>query len=432
MSTPQTPEPAIAAGEDLRSYSRLLSAVYEATMSGGRAPARPRELIGESWRRLAAAGLDPERAGDVVPLPVDEVAALREASGLRDVLDMLTSALAPDVAGDAILVVADGRGRVLWRRGPAPVLARAERMGFVEGACWAEHTVGTNAIGTALASRRPVQIFSAEHYLRSQHGWTCAGAPIRDPRTGRVLGVVDLSGPAATAHPTNLMLVDVVTRLAESQLRERHRESLDRLRALTTPMLARLCGPALAVDSAGWVAAVQSVPPQQRVVLPASLGSGQAWLPALGPCAVESLPGGWLLRPLDADPCEAGEAGTAAELDLRSADRPVLRLTGRSGQWAHQLTPRHAEILYILALHPAGLTAGGLVRELFGERGRPITVRAEMSRLRRHLGGVIAAQPYRFDDAVTVAVLLPQDRRRLMPLSQAPAIIRARGADMQR
>lgn len=426
VTGPPGPEPAVAAGEDLRSYSRLLSAVYDATMSGSRAPARPREVIGESWRRLRAAGFDPEHPREVPPLPADELERLRHESGLHTVLDTLARGLAPDAAGEGILVVGDSRGRVLWRRGPAAVLAQADRMGFVEGASWAERSVGTNAIGTALLSRRPVQIFSAEHYVRSHHRWTCAGSPIRDPRTGRVLGVVDLSGPISSAHPTNLMLVDVVARLAESQLREQHRESIDRLRVLTAPMLARLPGPAMAVDPAGWVAAVQAVAPQQRVLLPEQLSAGNVWLPALGPCAVESLPGGWLLRPLDTDPRDGNRAGAAAELDLRTPAQPMLRLRGPCGDWTHQLTPRHAEILYVLAVNRAGLTAGGLVRELFGGDGRTITVRAEMSRLRRHLGGVIAAQPYRFDDGVTVELRIPDDRSQLMPHSSAPAIIRAR------
>ncbi|PRC44022.1 diguanylate cyclase, partial [Mycobacterium sp. ITM-2017-0098] len=51
------PEPAVAVGEDPRSYARLMSAVYDATMAGHRAPARPREVIGESWQRLIASGM---------------------------------------------------------------------------------------------------------------------------------------------------------------------------------------------------------------------------------------------------------------------------------------------------------------------------------------------------------------------------------------
>ena len=148
---------------------------------------------------------------------------LRKSSGLLGVLDEVSRNLESLIAdGDNILVVADARGRVLWRSGSASVLNHADRLGFIEGAHWGESAVGTNAIGTALASNRAVQVFSAEHYQRSHHPWTCAGAPIKDPRTGQVIGVVDVSGPAATVHPTTVALVDVVARLAESRLREQH------------------------------------------------------------------------------------------------------------------------------------------------------------------------------------------------------------------
>ncbi len=54
------PEPSVAVGEDPRTYARLMSAVYDATMNGGRAPARPREVIGDSWQRMLAKGVNPE------------------------------------------------------------------------------------------------------------------------------------------------------------------------------------------------------------------------------------------------------------------------------------------------------------------------------------------------------------------------------------
>ena len=224
---------------------------------------------------------------------------LRKSSGLLGVLDEVSRNLESLIAdGDNILVVADARGRVLWRSGSASVLNHADRLGFIEGAHWGENAVGTNAIGTALASNRAVQVFSAEHYQRSHHPWTCAGAPIKDPRTGQVIGVVDVSGPAATVHPTTVALVDVVARLAESRLREQHDRTLNRLRSVAAPILARIGAPALAVDHDGWVAAVDSLPIAQPN--PAARGdrarAGRGCRHS-GMCEIELLPGGWLVRP---------------------------------------------------------------------------------------------------------------------------------------
>ncbi len=424
------PEPAVAVGEDPRSYARLMSAVYDATMAGHRAPARPREVIGDSWRRMLAGGLD-NRAPDASPVVESgALEMLRRSSGLMDVLDEISHGLEPLVAeGENILVVADAQGRVLWRSGSPAVLSNADRLGFVEGANWGEGAVGTNAIGTALVSQRAVQVFSAEHFLRSHHPWTCAGAPIRDPRTGQVIGVVDVSGPAPTVHPTTIALVDAVARLAESHLRQEHDRTLNRLRAFAAPILARMGSPALAVDTEGWVAAVDAMPLHNRILLPEQMGPGRVWLATLGMCAVEPLPGGWLVQLARDDDAGEQELLTQVTLDLSHPDRPSLVMAGQFGSWRHDLSLRHAEILCVLALSPQGRSAPQLADDLYGDRSRVVTVRAEMSRLRKQFTGLLAAQPYRFAGSVELSVCYPADRRLLLPPSTAPAIRTAREND---
>jgi GAF domain-containing protein len=419
MQGSSVPEPAVAVGEDPRSYARLMSAVYDATMAGTRAPARPRSVIGDSWQRMKAHGIDPDSHRP----PVVETGALdmlRRSSGLMSVLDEVSRGLESLVAeGDNILVVADAQGRVLWRSGSPAVLGNADRLGFVEGAHWGENAVGTNAIGTALASHRAVQVFSAEHYLRTHHPWTCAGAPIRDPRTGQVIGVVDVSGPAPTVHPTTVALVDVVARLAESHLREQHDRMLNRLRTVAAPILARIGSPALAVDPDGWVAAVDSLPLHNRIWLPDELSPGRVWIPPLGMCDVEVLPGGWLVRLAEEN---AAPAPARASLDLSNPDGPALEMAGQFGNWRHDISLRHAEILLVLALYPQGRSASELAVDLYGDRSRVVTVRAELSRLRKHFAGLLAAQPYRFAGPVDVSVRYPKDLAMLLPSSTAPVV----------
>jgi hypothetical protein len=419
------PEPAVAVGEDPRRYAMLLSAVYDATMTGNRAPARPRQVVEESWNRLLAKGIDPDHHTPPV-IDTSGLDMLRQSSGLMAVLDDVSRGLEPLIEeGDNILVIADSRGRVLWRSGSSRVLGHADRLGFVEGAHWGETAVGTNAIGTALVSHRAVQLFSAEHFLRSHHPWTCAGAPIKDPRTGHVIGIVDVSGPAVTVHPTTVALVDLVARLAEAKLREAHDRTLNRLRTVAAPILARIGRPALAVDPDGWVAAVDSLPPHNRILLPDNDVPGRAWIPSLGTCDIESLPGGWLVRLV-----EDGEPGPAISrimLDLRDANAPVLEMVGQFGCWRHDISPRHAEILFVLATHRQGRSAPELADELYGDRSRVVTVRAEMSRLRKQFVGLVVGKPYRFPASAIVDVRYPDNMTTLLASSTAPAIRAARG-----
>lgn len=89
---------------------------------------------------------------------------------------------------------------------------------------------------------------------------------------------------------------------------------------------------------------------------------------------------------------------------------------------------RHAEILLALARAPWGRSAAELADDLFADPARTVTVRAELSRLRRTAGPVLAARPYRIAEGVAVQVQLPADRRRLLPGSVAPVVVRERSA----
>ncbi|MFF9897875.1 GAF domain-containing protein [Streptomyces longispororuber] len=405
--------------------ARLLLEMRDARITGQRARFGPRPVIGASWDRMLACGVDPERDIRAGVLSTDEVERRRQASPLRAVLPVLREGLLSmaDVA-QHIMVVADADGRLLWREGNKSVLRMADGHGFEVGADWRESVVGTNGVGTAIVTRRPVQVFSAEHFVRSHHDWTCTGAPISDPRDGRLLGVVDISGPLETLHPATMALVGSVAKLAEARLREQHLTALDRLRAVAAPLLARLDGRAVAVDPHGWTAAVTGMPPVDRVTLPKALADGRTWLPSLGRCAVAPLPGGWLLRVEDgADPASAG---ARVVVDVSGPRRWTVTVTGSAGCWTHELSPRHAELLFLLATHRAGRSAAGLAADLFGDPGRTVTVRAELSRVRRYLGGLVAHRPYRFHEEADVDLVLPEDPARLLPYSLAPAVVRAR------
>lgn len=413
------------AAVDAMQAARLLSEVRDATLAGQRARIAPRPVIEQSWGRMLRSGVDPDRDFRSGLLSGDEVRRRREESPLRHVLPVLRQGLLSVAdAAQHIMVVADADGRVLWREGASPVLRKADGLGFELGADWREDVVGTNGVGTAAVVRRPVQVFASEHFVRSHTSWTCTGAPITDPRDGRLIGVVDVSGPLETMHPATLAWVDSVAKLAEARLRELHRDSLERLRAVAAPVLARLAGRALVVDRDGWSAAVSGMPYVRRVALPKSLAPGRRWLPGLGSCAVEPLAGGWLLRVAE----EPAGAPARIVLDLARPGHAALTVSGAAGSWSRELSPRHAELLYLLAVHRSGRGAAALAEDLFGDPSRTVTVRAEMSRIRRYCGELLQHRPYRFREDAEVEMLLPDDPRDLLPFSSAPAVTRGRAA----
>ncbi|MEU9152546.1 GAF domain-containing protein [Streptomyces sp. NPDC048417] len=417
------------AAVDAAQAARLLSELREARLAGQRGRIAPRPVIEQSWGRMLRSGVDPDHDFRSGLLSADEVRRRREESPLRDLLPVLREGLlsVADVA-QHIMVVADADGRVLWREGSSPVLRKADGLGFELGADWREDVVGTNGVGTPAVVRRPVQVFAAEHFVRSHASWTCSGAPITDPRDGRLLGVVDVSGPLETMHPATLAWVNSVAKLAEARLREVHLNALERLRAVAAPLLAQLGGRALVVDADGWTAAVTGMPYPQRLALPKPLAPGRRWLPALGLCSVEPLAGGWLLRAAD-DPAPTG--GGRLVLDLAQPRRPSVTVGGGTCSWSRELSPRHAELLYLLAVRRAGRSAAGLAEDVFGDASRTVTVRAEMSRIRRYLGALLEHRPYRFREDAEIEVLLPADPHDLLPCSTAPAVAAGRGPELR-
>lgn len=396
MTSPATGYQAVEAGTDLAVRARELQRTHDEVISGRRPRARPRAVVARSWRRTMAAGLEPDRQNGRDPLSAAVVEERRTASPLSLIVDELRAVLGS--VGDAshfLVVVTDGDGVVLWRDGSSAVRRHADRLGFAEGATWTEETVGTNAIGTALAEAAPVQLFSAEHFEQQQHPWYCSAVPVHDPRTGDLLGIVDVSGPALTLHPAVGALVETSVRLAESRLWQRHRDQLEQLRRSTEAVVSGSRGPLLVVDDLGWVAHSSGVTSRDRVEVPHP--DRPLAVPGLGLCVPERLSGGWLVRP-------PGE-GSRLRARLEPGPHPVLVVSGEGGAWTHVLTRRHAEILRALAeAPPPGLGAAELSVLLHGDAEHQVTVRAEVSRLRRGIGGLVATSPYRLADGVALEI----------------------------
>ena len=382
-------------GTDLVQQSRALHRAHDAVMSGARPPTSLRGVVSRSWSRVLGFGLDPSRSNARTLVTPDEVERRRDGSPLHLVVDELRAVLASvSDASHFISVITDADGIILWREGAPGVLRRADSLGFGQGAAWTEDHVGTNAIGTALAEHAPVQLFSAEHFEQGQHPWYCTASPVHDPRTGDLLGVVDVSGPAMTLHPAIGALIQTATKLAEARLWQHHRQRLDRLRLSAE----HVSGPLLVVDDDGWVAHQSGLGVLDRIAAPAQ--GRLLTVPGLGLCLPERLPGGWLVR-------QVGRRHTVrAHLSTEPDGAAVLDVqSGSDRQWRTRLSPRHASVLRALRrAGPDGLTAADLSRHLFGDDDHQVTARAEISRLRRIVGPLVTAAPYRLDGDVDLTV----------------------------
>jgi sigma-54 dependent transcriptional regulator, acetoin dehydrogenase operon transcriptional activator AcoR len=106
------------------------------------------------------------------------------------------------------IILTDATGLVLRRlTGDHDLERQLDTIMLIPGFSYAEEVVGTNGIGTALESGGPTHVFGHEHYAERLEGMACAGVPLRDPLSGKTVGVIDLTCWRRDADPLMLSLV---------------------------------------------------------------------------------------------------------------------------------------------------------------------------------------------------------------------------------
>ncbi|HEX6453019.1 MAG TPA: GAF domain-containing protein [Trebonia sp.] len=123
------------------------------------------------------------------------------------------------LAGQPISVIlTDALGLVLCRlTGDRDLERHLDGIMLAPGFSYAEDVVGTNGIGTALESGGPAHVFGHEHYAERLEGMACAGTPVRDPVSGKTVGVLDLTCWRKDADPLLISLVQATaTQVSQS------------------------------------------------------------------------------------------------------------------------------------------------------------------------------------------------------------------------
>jgi signal transduction histidine kinase len=296
-----TSAPAVRAREVRQEWEQFIGG---SRINGLRTP------VADSWRRSLDAGVDPS-GGRMAPTAVDRAEAfdLWHAHPLAEAAPLIRHCLA-GIAGesDHLIVVSDATGVLLQLEGDARVRSQAaDSMNFTEGAIWSESSAGTNAIGTAIAADHSVQVFATEHFVEVVQAWTCSAAPVHDPDTGELLGVIDLTGLQKNVNPHSLAVAITTARAVEGHLAYRLEQRDELLRArhqwrmsggADRRALVAPSGRVVADDFRGWLRAARLAPPP---------GGGEVVLPS-GELAF-------------AEPVGHGEALLIRELDRTGAPR---------------------------------------------------------------------------------------------------------------
>ena len=222
---------------------RQVMAAWERFLHNGEiAPNTLRAPIERSWSRCLSAGVDPARVQAPAVLPAEELMTLRALH--RELIEASIPIMAQAreflSTSGTILMLTDPRGVVLQTEGDPSALEAAVDIRLMTGANWTELNCGTNAIGTALSTREPVQVHACEHFCIGIKAWTCSATVVHDPVNGEVLGVLDVSGLQRTFNHHCLALVLTAADRIEERLMNREMELGERLLVASLGRLSRL------------------------------------------------------------------------------------------------------------------------------------------------------------------------------------------------
>jgi transcriptional regulator of acetoin/glycerol metabolism len=157
------------------------------------------KVVAASWKRSRSAGVDAATSEASFHSDLDTTSRLvRCAQPIITRLSEETSNIPLSIA------VTDGKARVLTRVDNSPTIGLLlDKVSFAPGFDYGESGMGTNGVGTVFESGQPIQIVGPEHFHELLQPFACSGTPIRDPLSGRIEGVLDIS--CLVEHSSPLM-----------------------------------------------------------------------------------------------------------------------------------------------------------------------------------------------------------------------------------
>lgn len=201
---------------------------------GGEQASVARPEIVDSWRRSHMSGVNPD---DVTIVPGE---AARDCKIARVAIPVLGAMADVLIGANTSLLLSAPDGTMLWRwTENSRLKALLDRRSAVVGTRWNEEIMGTNGLGTALETVKPIMINGEEHFSEALHPFTCAGAPIRHPVTRRVAGVLSVTSLVEHASP---LMGPTLLKLAREVEEQLYSDSTLRERELLQHFLAERRG----------------------------------------------------------------------------------------------------------------------------------------------------------------------------------------------
>ena len=164
-----------------------------------------RSDVFESWERSRTANVNPYNiVSDILSpdeLNVKITNNLDFIEIVRPYMERLYSII-KDIG--SYILLTDKNGYILDYVGNNEIVIGEQSVTMlVPGACRMESAAGTNAIGTALFLKKPIQLWGNEHYCEKHKVYTCSCAPILNSE-GNIIGAINITVLKEHAHPHTL------------------------------------------------------------------------------------------------------------------------------------------------------------------------------------------------------------------------------------
>ncbi|MEJ5064523.1 sigma-54-dependent Fis family transcriptional regulator [Erwinia sp. MYb375] len=178
------------------------------------------QTIRDSWQRCVEShGLDPSRMQAARILPWQELREHREHLEefrhiARHGLSRFYQQIAP--AGYVVLLT-DAHGVTVDYLGDDSAEISLRRAGLFLGAQWSEAWAGTCAVGTALATGKPLTVHHNDHFDATHIALSCSAVPLFDPQ-GQLNAILDISALTSPQPKSGQQLALQIARMHAHQI----------------------------------------------------------------------------------------------------------------------------------------------------------------------------------------------------------------------
>ena len=186
-------------------------------------PGQVRDVIHNSWQRCRNRGVEFTQHYPPMVASGAQLDLLKQENEELLLASHNTWEMLADILSDSksFLTVAESNGVLLDVCGDPNLCDSLTGQRIAPGYDWSESCTGTNAVGTAVVLKRPVEVHSVEHFCETVKVWSCSAAPIIDTIDGDLLGVIDVTTLHHAYSAQSLALAMTAARQIEQTLHSR-------------------------------------------------------------------------------------------------------------------------------------------------------------------------------------------------------------------